>query len=134
MELKSITQKEDDLLRKFKIKSKAKDEYKRQYYINKINILSKKLHMSDEDIKKYFHKGIMLKGQINYDCDIRKKLFEKYKLIGEHYESHDRDYYGEDFGWEENHYYLYENDKHLILHHSCYMTGDGTDHWITLIR
>lgn len=127
----TVNTQEEDLLRKFKVKSKAKSKYDRWHYVHTINILSNVLHMSDDDVMKYFHKGIMLDGPVTYNCNARKKLFDKYNLIGHHTESH---YYGEDFGYEDDNYYLYENDKHLILYHSCYMTGDGTDHWITLIR
>ena len=129
---KSIVNKqEDDLLRKFKVKSKAKNKLDRWIYVHNINILSNVLHMSDDDVMRYFHKGIMLDGPVTYNCNVRKKLFDKYKLIGRHTESH---YYGEDFGYRDDDYCLYENDKHLILCHECYMTGDGTDYWITLIR
>lgn len=126
-----INKQENDILKKFKVKSKAKTEFARWHYVHTINILSNVLHMSDEDIMKYLHKGISLNGPVTYDCTAREKLFSKYKLIAQHGESH---YRGEDFGYEDDDYYLYENDKHLILHHKNYITGCGTDHWITLIR
>lgn len=129
--MKKILTEEEEILRKFKVKSQARSKYEKRYYVNKIKMLSEVLHMTDEDIMRYLHKGIMLKGPVTYDCDVRKKLLGKYNLIARHIENK---YYGEDFGYEDNEYCLYENDKHLLLYHMNYMTGSGTDFWITLIR
>ena len=125
-----INKQEDDILKKFKVKSKAKSKYDKWHYVHTINILSNILHMSDDDIMRYFHNSIMLKGPVTHNCEIRKKLFDNYNLVAQYSECHEL--IDDDF--EENYYYLYENGKHLILHESCYITGDGTDHWITLIR
>ena len=110
----TVNTQEDDLLRKFKIKSKAKSKLDRWYYIHTIKILSNELNMSDEDIMSYFHKAKRLRGPVTYNCEVRTKLFSKYKLIARHCENH---YHGEDFGYEDDDYCLYENDKHLILYH-----------------
>lgn len=97
----------------------------------KIDLLKSFRKLTNDDIYNMASKKWKYLSECWYSYDNRQKYKESGTLV-----DHGYDFTGmsEYYTFQENNYLLYDLGDKYFLEHSCYMPGDGTDHWCYLFN
>ena len=101
---------------------------KREY---KIEILKNFKTLTNDDIYNIARKPWKYLSDCWSSYSERQKYKENNILIDRGYNYTDMSEY---YTYQEDNYFLYDLGNKYFLEYSCYMPGDGTDHWCYLIN